>query len=243
MEFHFKLQRAKGGYYFDDNNELHPTTWFEKKNTEEVIFAEEIHKQFVEILHPYHDLVAQKKATKNYGGIKTLLDKKSALYMPDLEEAIKFKIIDFADEYGMGGFFEPEHINPDYTLEGFSNLEGGTSEHPNLYNLIDKAIDMNRLLLARKSYETIPPRLKEICNLYSMFLRPRLNGGMYMETDSIFATMFWTMAFTEYTYKVKQCEYCQAPILSDKRARFCKPPRKCKNRFNNARRPKKKESK
>ena len=72
MEFHFKLQRAKGGYYFDDNNELHPTTWFKKDNTEEVIFAEEIHKQFVEILHPYHDLVAQKKASKNYGGLKTL---------------------------------------------------------------------------------------------------------------------------------------------------------------------------
>ncbi|MDA8890064.1 hypothetical protein N9I34_00185 [Gammaproteobacteria bacterium] len=239
MDFHFKLQRAKGGYYFDENNELHPTAWFKKDNTEEVIFAEEIHKQFVEILHPYHDLVAQKKAPKNYSGIKILLNKESKLYMPELEDDIKFKIMDFADEYGMGGFFEPEHVNPDYTLEGFSDK----SEHPNLYNLIDKAIDMNRLLLARKSYETVPPRLKEICNLYAMFLRPRLNGGMYMETDSIFATMFWGMAFTEYTYRVKQCEYCQAPLLTDMRARFCKPPRQCKNRFNNAKRPKKKESK
>ena len=44
MEFHFKLERAKGGYYFNDNNELHPTTWFEEQNTEEVILAEEIHK-------------------------------------------------------------------------------------------------------------------------------------------------------------------------------------------------------
>lgn len=243
MEFHFKLQRAKGGYYFDDNNELHPTTWFEEQNTEEVILAEEIHKKFVEILHPYHDLIAQNKAPKEYAGLLVMLDKESKVYDPELESATKTMILEFANEYGMGGFFEPEYINPDYTLEGFSDLKGGTAQHPNLYNLIVKAVDMSELLLERKSYETIPPRLKEICNLYSMFLKPQLNGGMYMETSSIFATMFWTIAFTEFTYKVKECDYCSAPILSDKRARFCKPPRQCKNRFNNARRPKKKESK
>lgn len=243
MEFHFKLQRAKGGYYFDDNNELHPTTWFEEQNTEEVILAEEIHKKFVEILHPYHDLIAQNKAPKEYAGLLVMLDKESKVYDPELESSTKTMILEFANEYGMGGFFEPEYINPDYTLEGFSDLKGGTAQHPNLYNLIVKAVDMSELLLERKSYETIPPRLKEICNLYSMFLKPQLNGGMYMETSSIFATMFWTIAFTEFTYKVKECDYCSAPILSDKRARFCKPPRQCKNRFNNARRPKKKESK
>lgn len=244
MEFHFKLQRAKGGYYFDDNNELHPTTWFEEQNTEEVILAEEIHKKFVEILHPYHDLIAKEKAPKEYWELLIMLDKESRVYDPALELATKTKILEFANEYGLGGFFEPEYINPDYTLEGFSSgIEGGTAEHPNLYNLVQKAIDMTELLLERKSYETIPPRLKEICNLYSMFLKPQLNGGMYMETSSIFATMFWTIAFTEYTYEVKECDYCSAPILSDKRARFCKPPRQCKNRFNNARRPKKKESK
>lgn len=243
MEFHFKLQRAKGGYYFDDNNELHPTTWFEEQNTEEVILAEEIHKKFVQILHPYHDLIAQNKAPKEYAGLLVMLDKESKVYDPELESATKTMILEFANEYGMGGFFEPEYINPDYTLEGFSDLKGGTAQHPNLYNLIVKAVDMSELLLERKSYETIPPRLKEICNLYSMFLKPQLNGGMYMETSSIFATMFWTIAFTEFTYKVKECDYCSAPILSDKRARFCKPPRQCKNRFNNARRPKKKESK
>jgi hypothetical protein len=143
----------------------------------------------------------------------------------------------------MGGFFEPEYINPDYTLEGFSDLKGGTAQHPNLYNLIVKAVDMNELLLERKSYETIPPRLKEICNLYSMFLKPQINGGMYMETSSIFATMFWTIAFTEYTYEVKECAYCSAPLLTDKRAKFCKAPRQCKNNFNNPNRKKKKESK
>ena len=239
MDFHFKLQRAKGGYYFDDNNELHPTTWFEEQNTEEVILAEEIHKKFIEILHPYHDLIAEGIAPKDYKGLLVMLDKESEVYDPALETAIKTKILDFANEYGMGGYFEPEYVNPDYSLEGFSD----TAQHPNIFNLIEVAVDMNGLLLERKSYETIPPRLKKICNLYSMFLKPQLNGGMYMETSSIFATMFWTIAFTEYTYEVKECEYCSAPLLTDKRARFCKAPRQCKNRFNNARRPKKKESK
>lgn len=239
MDFHFKLQRAKGGYYFDDNNELHPTTWFEKQNTEEVILAEEIHKKFIEILHPYHDLIAEGIAPKDYKGLLVMLDKESEVYDPALETATKTKILDFANQYGMGGYFEPEYVNPDYSLEGFSD----TAQHPNITNLIEVAVDMNELLLERKSYETIPPRLKKICNLYSMFLKPQLNGGMYMETSSIFATMFWTIAFTEYTYEVKECEYCSAPLLTDKRARFCKAPRQCKNRFNNARRPKKKESK
>ena len=131
MEFHFKLQRAKGGYYFDDNNELHPTTWFEEQNTEEVILAEEIHKKFVEILHPYHDLIAKEKAPKEYWELLIMLDKESDVYNPELESATKTKILEFANEYGLGGFFEPEYINPDYTLEGFSSgIEGGTAEHP-----------------------------------------------------------------------------------------------------------------
>jgi hypothetical protein len=243
MEFHFKLQKAKGGYHFDDNNELHPTTWFEEQNTEEVILAEEIHKNFVQILHPYHDLIAEGIAPKDYKGLLVMLDKESEVYDPALVSATKTKILEFANKYGMGGFFEPEYINPDYTLEGFSDLKGGTAQHPNLYNLIVKAVDMNELLLERKSYETIPPRLKEICNLYSMFLKPQINGGMYMETSSIFATMFWTIAFTEYTYEVKECSYCSAPLLTDKRAKFCKAPRQCKNNFNNPNRKKKKESK
>ena len=243
MDFHFKLERAKGGYFFDDNNELHPTAWFDKEKTEEVILAEEIHKKFVEILHPYHDLIAQKKAPKQYAGLLAMMDKESEVYNPELESATKIKILEFANVYGMGGFFEPEYINPDYTVQGFSDLKGGTAQHPNLYNLIVKAVDMSELLLERKSYETIPPRLKEICNLYSMFLKPQLNGGMYMETNSIFATMFWGMAFTEYTYEVKECAFCSAPLLTDKRAKFCKAPRKCKNNFNNPNRKKKKESK
>ncbi len=89
MEFHFKLQRAKGGYYFDDNNELHPTTWFEEQNTEEVILAEEIHKKFIEILHPYHDLIAKEKAPKEYWELLIMLDKESDVYNPELESATK----------------------------------------------------------------------------------------------------------------------------------------------------------
>ena len=48
MDFHFKLERAKGGYHFDQDNNLVPTEWFEKTKTEEVVMAEEIHKKFVE---------------------------------------------------------------------------------------------------------------------------------------------------------------------------------------------------
>jgi len=246
MDFHFKLERAKGGYYFDQDNNLVPTEWFESTKTEEVVMAEEIHKKFVEILHPYHDLCAKLNLPKNkeggmkYSAIYKMLDKKKPSYNPELESAIKIKILEFANKYGMGGYFEPEHINIDNDLEGF---EGKKSQPPSLYNLLLKAAEMNEMLLSRKSYETVPPKLKDICNLYSMFMRPQLNGGLYMETTSIFATMYWGMAFTEYTYEVKECAYCQAPLLTDKRAKFCKAPRQCKNNFNNPNRKKKKESK
>ena len=245
MDFHFKLERAKGGYYFDDDNYLHATTWFEEQQTEEVIYAGEIHKTFVGILHPYHDLIAQQKAPKDYLGMFERLALDSPLYDSNLESDIKNKIIEFGNEYGFGvGDPEtgsPEYINPDNSLEGFIDEPHGRGQAPNLYNILAKAVEMNEMLLGRKSYETIPPKLKEICNRYTPI--PRINGGMYMETSSIWTTMYWGMAFTEFTYVVKECEYCQAPILSDKRARFCKPPRQCKNRFNNAKRPKKKESK
>ncbi len=247
MDFHFKLQRAKGGYYFDEKNELHPTTWIDENKVEEVITAEEIYKKFVEILHPFHDQVATHDYLINdYKTIFRYLDPIKDDFIPELEEGIKAKILEFANKFGMGGFFEPEYINADNTLEGFTSWEDdkdGQGYPPDLYNLIQKAVEMNEMILERKSYETVPPKLKDICNLYAMFLKPQLNGGLYMETSSIWATMYWGMAFTEYTHEVKECEYCQAPLLTDKRARFCKAPRQCKNRFNNAKRPKKKESK
>ncbi len=245
MDFHFKLERAKGGYYFDDDNYLHATTWFEEQQTEEVIYAGEIHKTFVGILHPYHDLIAEQKAPKDYLGMFERLALDSPLYDSDLEQEIKNKIIEFGNEYGFGvGDPEtgsPEYINPDNSLEGFLDEPQGRGQAPNLYNILAKAVEMNEMLLGRKSYETIPPKLKEICNRYTPI--PRINGGLYMETSSIWTTMYWGMAFTEYTYEVKECAYCSAPLLIDKRAKFCKAPRQCKNNFHNPNRPKKKESK
>ena len=246
MKFRFQLERAKGGYHFDDDNLLHPTTWFEEQQTEEVIYAGEIHKTFLEVLHPYHDLVGLKKAPKGYKELFVMLDKKSPRYNSDLEIEIKNKIIEFGDKFGFGvGDPEtgsPESINPDHSIEGFvGGVEWGKAELPNLVNVLAKAVEMNEMLLGRKSYETIPAKLKDICNRYTPI--PRINGGLYMETSSIWTTMYWGMAFTEYTYKVKECEWCEAPLLADKRAIFCKPPRQCKNKFNNSNRKKKKESK
>ena len=248
MKFRFQLERAKGGYHFDEDNLLHPTTWFEEPQTEEVIHAREIHKTFLEVLHPYHDLVGLKKAPKDYKEMFVMLDKKSPKYNSDLETEIKNKIIVFADEYGLGigdaEFGSSESINPDHSDVGFiGGVEWGKAERPNLLNVLAVAVEMNGLLLDRNSYETVPPRLKEICNIYSGRLRPRINGGLYMETSSIWTTMYWGMAFTEFTYEVKECEWCEAPLLADKRAKFCKAPRQCKNNFNNPNRKKKKESK
>ena len=251
MKFHFKLERAKGGYFFDQDNKLVPTEWFESNKTEEVVMAEEIHKKFIEMLHPFHDLVKEdlKKVEGkiNYAKLFQFLDKEHKSYDAELESQTKIKILEFVNEYGLGiGDPEtgsPESVNPDHSLEGFTDEPHGRGQRPNLYNLLVKAVEMTDMLIDRKSYETVPPRLKDLCNLYAFFLRPQLNGGLYMETSCIFATMFWTMAFTEYTYEVKNCEYCKAPLLSDKRARFCKPPRQCKNKFNNSKRPTKKGSK
>ena len=242
MNFHFKLERARGGYLFDLDNNLKPTTWIDGNPTEPVeIDGVEIHKTFVLILNPFHDFVKKNNIKKDMDGnfpykkIFDYINQDSKKYDRDLVIQIKTKIIEFANEYGFGGYEDIEHINPDYTLEGFSIR----SEAPNLINIVEKAIDMTEMLLARTSYEVIPKRLKDICNLYSMFLKPQLNGGLHMETSSIFATMFWTMAFTEYTHKIKECKYCQSPILTDIRANFCLKPRQCKNNFNNAKRTKK----
>ena len=245
MNFHFKLHRAKGGYYFDEHNFLQPTKWFGKKQTEEVMYAGEIHKKFLEILHPYHDLCAELKAPVCFELIIGCLDPKSDMYNPDLVYQCKEKIIEFANEYGLGvGDPEtgsPESINPLHTLEGKVDEPHGKGQRPDLYNIVAAAVEINWIILDRKSYETIPPKLRHICNLSPPI--PQINGGMYMETYSIWTMMYWGMAFTEFTYKVKECKYCSAPILSDQRARFCKPPRQCKNKFNNARRPTKKERK
>ena len=249
MKFHFKLEIARGGYYFDEDNYLHPTTWFEDRKTEPLVVATEIHGKFIEILHPFHDLVKAQKTLKDYEGrikyqkLFKLIDKKDKTYNAELETQTKTKILEFVNSWGLGGYYEPESINPNHTLDGFIDEPHGKAQRPNLYNLLDKAVEMNGLLLDRNSYETVPPRLKEICNIHSFRLRPRINGGLYMETDSIFTTMYWGMAFTEYTYEVKECEWCEAPLLADKRAIFCKPPRQCKNRFNNSKRTTKKGSK
>jgi len=247
MDFHFKLERAKGGYFFDVDNYLVPTEWFESKKTEDVITAEEIHKKFVQILHPFHDLIGSGKVKKDYVMMFEMLALDSPNYDSELEKQIKIKILEFVNEYGLGlGDPEtgsPESINPEHTLEGFIDEPHGKGQRPNLYNLLVKAVEMSEMLLDRKSYVTIPPKLKEICNVHAFRLKPQLNGGMFMETDSIFTTMYWSMAFTEYTYEVKECAYCQAPLLTDKRAKFCKTPRQCKNNFNNPNRKKKKESK
>ena len=253
MKFHFKLERAKGGYFFNDNNYLVPTEWFESKKTEEVITAEEIHKSFIQILHPYHDLVKELGILHNYEGrinyefVFKYLDKGHKIYNAELESQTKIKILEFVNKFGLGiGDPEtgsPESINPEHTLVGFLDEPHGLGQRPNLYNLLVKAVEMSELLLDRKSYETVPPKLKEICNTYAFHMKPQLNGGLYMETMSIFTTMYWTMAFTEYTYEVKECAYCQAPLLTDKRAKFCQAPRQCKNKFNNPNRKKKKESK
>ena len=102
---------------------------------------------------------------------------------------------------------------------------------------------MTELLVTRNSYETVPLELKGICNKYGGSLKPQLNGGLYYEINDIFACMYWTMAFTEFQHKVKECKWCSAPLLTDVRASFCKAPRQCKNKFNNSRRPTKKGAK
>ena len=167
------------------------------------------------------------------------IERDSKKYNQELESEVKAKIISFANEFGFGGYDEVEGINPDYTMEGFIDIPNGKGQKANLLNIVEKAIDMTEILLARTSYEVIPKRLKDICNLYSFYLKPQLNGGLYMTTTSIFASLFWTMAFTEYTHKIKECKYCQSPILTDIRANFCLKPRQCKNNFNNAKRTKK----
>ena len=252
MEFHFKLEKAKGGYYFDDENKLHPTEWFESTKTEEVIFAEEIHKKFVEILHPYHDLAKYLLLQKvngrfSYNKLFQFIDKNHKFYDAKFESETKDRIIQFVNKFGLGvGNPEtgsPEYINLDNTFEGFIDEPHGKGQKPNLYNILAKAIEINDILLTRKSYETIPSKLKNICNTHSMFLIPKINSSLYMETSSIWTTIYWGMAFTEFQYEVKQCRWCEAPLLTDVRANFCKLPRQCKNKFNNSRRPKKKDNK
>lgn len=247
MNFHFKLERATGGYFFDKDNVLQSTTYIGSDQNEQIeIDGIEIHKTFVLMLNPFHDFAKKNNIKKDMDGhfpyrkIFDYINKDSKKYNQELESEVKDKIISFANQFGFGGYDEVEGVNPDYTDRGFVDIPHGTGQKANLLNIVEKAIDMTEILLARTSYEVIPKRLKDICNVYAWRLKPLLNGGLYMETNSIFATMFWTMAFTEYTHKIKECKYCHSPILTDIRANFCLKPRQCKNHFNNAKRPTKK---
>ena len=189
------------------------------------------------ILHPIYDYYKDNNIAKKlnvYDVQFHLNDNK------ELRESVQDAIIKFANSYGLGTSLTFLDLEAD--LYGIADQPLEFQEY-SVFNLVEVAIKMAELLIARKSNETVPPVLKDICNRVGQRLTPQLNGGMYYETSDIFASMFWTIAFTEYQYEVKECKWCSAPLLTDVRASFCKAPRQCKNKFNNSRRPTKKGAK
>ncbi len=239
MKFHFLLQRNQGWYHFDSKDILVATT---KKSVHKqiVVQGEELHNHFLRILDPVFDYFKDNDI-KRKG--KYLTNDEVYFYLnkdEQLKDDCKTAILEFANKYGLGT--SECFINLEYELYGIGDQPLEFRQY-SVFNLIEVALKMAELLVARTSYETVPRELKEICNRYGHNLKPQLNGGLYYEVSDIFASMFWTMAFTEYQHKVKECIWCGSPILGDIRASFCRPPRQCKNKFNNLRRPTKKERK
>jgi len=239
MKFHFLIHRKQGWYHFDEKGFLISTT--KKGEHKQVnVDGEELHRYFLKILNPIYDYFKD-----NDLKIKTKYLKNNDVYFhlvkdKELQISVQDEILNFANTYGLGN--SETFLNLEYELYGIGDQPLNFKEY-SVFNLVEVALKMAELLLARTSYETVPRELKEICNRYGHNLKPQLNGGLHYEVTDIFASMFWTMAFTEYTHKVKECKWCKSPLLGDVRATFCSPPRQCKNKFNNPNRASKKQKK
>ena len=239
MRFHFQIHKGKGWYYFDKKGFLCKKV--KKQISEEIrVEGEELHHEYLKILDPVFDYY--KFINKKFDINKKSIVGDVVFHLNDnsmLVEEVEFEILKFANKYGMG---------TSNSFLDFGEMLYGLDQDPDtflseqkftVFNLVETAIRMAQLILARESYQTIPKEMRELCNRVGHRLKPQLNGGIYYDTFDIFASMFWTMAFTEFQHKVKQCKWCSAPLLTDIRASFCKAPRQCKNKFNNSRRLKK----
>lgn len=239
MKFHFLIHKEQGWYLFDKDGFLQKRA---KQNADKQIKVqgEELHHEFIRILNPILDFYKSidkqfKNNNKTYGDIVFHLNDNKKL-----REDVEFEILIFANKFGMGtsnGFMDFGEM-----LHGLDqDPDTFISEHKfTVFNLVETALAMSKLLVDRQSFELIPTKMKELCNRVGRRLVPQINGGIYYETSDIFASMFWTMAFTEFQHQVKECRWCSAPLLTDVRASFCKAPRQCKNKFNNSKRPTKK---
>ena len=117
MNFHFKLERAKGGYFFDKDNVLQSTTYIGSDQNEQIeIDGIEIHKTFVLMLNPFHDFAKKNNIKKDMDGhfpyrkIFDYINKDSKKYNQELESEVKDKIISFANQFGFGGYDEVEGV-------------------------------------------------------------------------------------------------------------------------------------
>lgn len=245
MNFHFKINKERGFYRFSSEGFLEKET---KKNADEQIKVrgEEIHHEFLQILLPIYDYYKDNKLEFTHTK-ETAKD--VVAYMEDnliLLENVRDTIIDFANKFGIGtnnsfmdfnemlyGEYSPVVDKGDLQI----NINQFTAS-----NLVQTALRMAQLLISRKSFETVPTEMRDLCNRVGSRLIPQINGGIYYETNDIFASMFWSMAFTEFQYEVKECRWCKAPLLTDVRATFCKQEnRQCKNKFHNPNRAKNKK--
>jgi len=244
MNFHFKINKERGFYRFNSEGFLEKKF---KKNVEEQIKVrgEELHHEFLKILLPIYDYY--KDNNLEFTHTKETA-KDVVAYMEDnqmLVEEVEYAIIQFANKFGIGtnnsfmdfnemlyGEYSPVVVEGDLQID----INQFTAS-----NLVQTALRMAQLLISRESYQTVPTEMRDLCNRVGSRLVPQINGGIYYETKDIFASMFWSMAFTEFQYEIKQCRWCKAPLLTDVRATFCKRPRQCKNKFHNPNRSKKKK--
>ena len=243
MKFHFKINKEQGWYYFNQEGLLEKKT---KNNSDKQIKVrgEELHHEFLKILIPIYDFYKDNNLEFSHKK-KTVND--VTKYLKDnsmLLEEVENKIIKFANKFGIGTNNSFLDFNEMLYGEYIPVIDKGELQiNINQFtaiNLVQTALRMAQLLLSRKSFETIPTEMRELCNRVGSRLVPQINGGLYYETTDIFASMFWSMAFTEFQYEIKECRWCKAPLLGDVRATFCKAPRQCKNKFNNSKRPTKK---
>ena len=242
MKFHFLIHRKQGWYHFDEKGFLISTT--KKGEHKQVnVDGEELHRYFLKILNPIYDYFKDNDLKIKTNLLRQSNFEKQLVKDKELQISVQDEILNFANTYGLGN--SETFLNLEYELYGIGDQPLNFKEY-SVFNLVEVALKMAEILLARTSYETVPRELKEICNRYGHNLKPQLNGGLHYEVTDIFASMFWTMAFTEYTHKVKECKWCKSPLLGDVRASFCskqKTNRECKNKFNNPNRASKKQKK
>lgn len=224
----FVSWKSASGYQFDKNDCLQMIETITNQGADYIsihqVVSPDVFKEFIAILEPIH-----------HSGISDNLklyctDKTHCEFREDIYVEVKRAILKFANKNGFSNMFDSVTTIDREEVKFF--LDDVEHREPTVDNIIEEAWELWGYIKSNTRYiEEVEARLN---TMYKLEVRVDMKTeSTFFYTNDVMGSIWWSWFYSNIDYEVKECKWCSVPLLQDRRASFCSPPRQCKNNYHN----------